>query len=123
VPLRLQTSPVLAVVFCAILALHLVSSDRVLREQFPRRFAEHPNTRAALAAGALGGWLLAAVLPEATVTLTLLSAFLGGAILLNVLDQELPARHEVRIGWFAAGLVIAAGVLTALAAAGERGAA
>ena len=37
--------------------------------------------------------------------------------------RELPARHEVRIGWFAAGLVVAAGVLTALAAAGRRGAA
>jgi crotonobetainyl-CoA:carnitine CoA-transferase CaiB-like acyl-CoA transferase len=61
--------------------------------------------------------------PEETLTLTLLTAFLGGAILLNVLDQELPARHEVHIAWFAASILVAAAVLTALAAAGERGAA
>ena len=39
-----------------------------------------------LAGGAVGGWLLATVLPDRT--LSLLTAFLGGAILLNVLDQE-----------------------------------
>jgi len=123
VPLRMQTSAVLAAVFCVILALHLVSTDRLLREQFPYRFAERPHARMTLAAGALGGWAAAAVIPDGTLALSLLSAFLGGAILLNVLDQELPARHEVRIAWFAAGLAVAATVLTALAAAGERGAA
>jgi hypothetical protein len=122
-PLRFQTSPALAAAFCAILALHLVSADRLLREQFPQRFSVRAGPRMVLAAGALGGWLLAGVVPERTVTLSLLSALLGGAILLNVLDQELPARREVRIGWFLAGLVTTASLLTALAAAGERGAA
>ena len=45
VPLRLQTSPALAAVFCGILALHLVSSDRLLRNQFPQRLGEHPHAR------------------------------------------------------------------------------
>ena len=67
--------------------------------------------------------MLALLVPETTLTLTLLAAFLGGAVLLNVLDEELPARHEVRLAWFAVGLVVAAATLTALAAVGERGAA
>lgn len=123
VPLRLQTSPALAAVFCGILALHLVSTDRLLRNRFPQRLAGHPHARLALSAGAIGGWALALLVPETTLTLTLLAAFLGGAVLLNVLDEELPARHEVRLAWFAVGLVVAAATLTALAAAGERGAA
>jgi hypothetical protein len=56
---RFQTSPALAAVFCAILALHLISVDRLLREQFPRRSSGRAGRRMVLAAGALSGWLLA----------------------------------------------------------------
>lgn len=121
VPLRFRTGAGLAFFYCAILTLHLASTDRLMREQFPRRFGGNVRARIVLSAGALAGWLLALVVPEGTVSLTMLTAFLAGAILLNVLDQDLPARHEARIGWFATGLAISAVVLTAIAAAGEHG--
>jgi hypothetical protein len=75
----------------------LVSTDRLLRNQFPQRLAGHPHARLALSAGAIGGWVRALLVPDTTLTLTLLAAFLGGAVLLNVLDEELPARHVC--GW------------------------
>jgi hypothetical protein len=123
VPLKLRTDVSLALVFCAIIAMHLLQTDRLLAEQFPRRFAARRSGRLLLAAGAATGALAALGRFESTVLLTLLTAFLGGALLLNVLQEELPSRTDARLGWFAVGLAVSSIVLVGLAAGGHRGAA
>ena len=85
--------------------------------------ADNVSGRTPVPGFAFGGALAAYAGFETTATLTLVTAFLGGAILLNVLQEELPARSEARLGWFAAGLVITAVVLLGPAAEGHRGAA
>lgn len=45
--------------------------------------------------------------------MTLLTALLGGAILLNVFVDELPPERHSSFAWFMAGLVAYAGLLTA----------
>jgi hypothetical protein len=56
-----------------------------------------------MAASLLAGWLLAlsAELPEATVGLA--TGFLGGAVVLNVLKEELPEERDSRLGAFLLG--------------------
>lgn len=121
-PLKLRTSLSLALVFCAIISLHLLQTDRVLSDQFPSRFARR-HGRALLAAGAGIGALAALAGLESTLLLTTLTALLAGAILLNALQHELPGAAQARLGWFTAALVLATAVLLSIAAAGQRGAA
>lgn len=45
--------------------------------------------------------------------MTLLTALLGGAILLNVFVDELPPERHSSFAWLMAGLVAYAGLLTA----------
>jgi len=48
----------------------------------------------------------------------LLTALLGGSILLNVFKQEVPAGSRFSFGWFLTGLVLYAGLLAQITAAG-----
>jgi hypothetical protein len=51
--------------------------------------------------------------PTSTLLVNLLTALLGGAILLNVFVDELPPERHSSFAWFMAGLVAYAGLLTA----------
>ena len=116
--LRLRTGVAFAVLFTIAMGLHFVLTDRSLEEHYPRRFAR--SGRLLLAGALLAGWLLDVLFaPTSTVVVALLTALLGGSILLNVFKEELPATGRSSYRWFLAGLVLYAGLLTLVTAAGE----
>jgi hypothetical protein len=75
---------------------------------------------AVLAGALLVGWALAAVFaPTSPVVVAVLTALLGGSILLNVFKEELPSTGRSSYPWFLVGLVLYAGLLALVTAVGE----
>ena len=115
-PLRLRTGVDFALMFAAAMALHFVLTDRGLSEHYPRRFARYG--RPVLVAALLAGWVAAAVAaPVHTVTVSLLTALLGGFVLLNVFKEEIPEDRESRFPWFLGGVALYGGLLALVTAA------
>jgi hypothetical protein len=116
--LRLRTGVAFAVLFTIAMGLHFVLTDRSLEEHYPRRF---PRSGRLLLAGALlAGWLLDALFaPTSALLVALLTALLGGSILLNVFKEELPSTGRSSYPWFLVGLVLYAGLLALVTAVGE----
>ena len=116
--LRLETGVAFAVLFAIAMGLHFVLTDRSLEEHYPHRFPR--SGRVLLAAALLLGWGAdALVAPTSTVVVALLTALLGGSILLNVFKEELPSSRRSSYGWFLAGLTLYAGLLALVTALGE----
>ena len=116
--LRVRTGLVFALLFAVAMGLHFVLTDRGLEEHYPRRFDR--SGRLVLAGALLAGWALGALAaPTSTVVVSLLIAFIGGSVLLNVFKEELPSDRRSSFGWFLAGLVLYAGLLTAVTALSE----
>ncbi|HEX8105061.1 MAG TPA: hypothetical protein VF533_20745 [Solirubrobacteraceae bacterium] len=102
-PLRIRTGVAFAALFTVAMGLHFVLTDRGLEEHYPRRFAR--AGRPLLAVALLAGWALVAIFaPSSTVLVSLLTAFLGGSILLNVFKEELPSNRGSSFLWFTIGL-------------------
>jgi hypothetical protein len=117
-PLRLQTGIVFALLFSLAMGLHFVLTDRGLQRQYPRRFRASGGL--VLSGALLGGWVLAAVLaPTNVLVVSLMTAFLGGSVLLNVFKEEIPPERESRFGWFVGGLLGYAVLLAAETALSE----
>ena len=114
-PLRLRTGVAFAVLFTVAMGLHFTLTDRALRERYPHRFRRigRPVLVAALGVGWLLAWLAA---PTRVLVVSVLTAFLGGSVLLNVVQQELPGGRSSRFAWFLLGVVLYAGMLTAVTA-------
>jgi fluoride ion exporter CrcB/FEX len=118
IPLKLRSGLMVGLLFSVVIALHLVMTDRVLREHFPHHHAG--LGRPLLAAGPLAGWAAAVVAgPRSTLLVSVISAFLAGAILLNVLNDELRIDRHTSLGWFAAGLALNTALLTLVIALGQ----
>lgn len=116
--LRLRTGVAFAVLFTVAMGLHFVLTDRSLEEHYPRLFAG--SGRGLLALALLAGWLLSAVFaPTSTLLVAVLTALLGGSILLHVFKEELPSGGRSSYPWFMAGLVLFAALLTLVTALGE----
>ena len=116
--LRVRTGLVFALLFTVAMGLHFVLTDRGLEEHYPRRFSRFG--RPVLATALLVGWLLSAVAaPTSTLVVSVLTAFLGGSILLNVFKEELPSDRRSSFPWFLTGLVLYAGLLAAVTALAE----
>ena len=116
--LRLRTGLVFALLFTVAMGLHFVLTDRGLEEHYPRRFAR--RGRFVLAGALLGGWALSALsAPSSTLLVALLTALLGGAVLLNVFKEEIPSGRRSSFPWFLAGLVLYAALLALVTAASE----
>lgn len=116
--LRVRTGLVFALLFVLAMGLHFVLTDRGLEEHYPRRFAA--SGRLVLAGALLLGWVLSALAaPTSTLVVALLTALLSGSILLNVFKEELPSDRRSSFGWFLAGLVLYAVLLTLLTALAE----
>ena len=117
-----QAGAMPALLFAVAMGLHIFATDHVLAEHFPVRLTG--RWRFVLAGGALTGWLVAvAIEPTGTPLINTLTAFLGGAILLNVFIDELPPERHSSFGWFVAGLVAYALLLIFATVAGKPGAA
>ena len=116
--LRLRTGLAFAVLFTIAMGLHFVLIDRSLEEHYPRRFRR--SGRVLLAAALLLGWTLDALFaPTSTVVVALLTALLGGSILLNVFKEELPTTARSSYAWFLTGLGFYAALLAAVTVLGE----
>jgi zinc transporter ZupT len=101
------------VLYFVVMALHFLTNDFALRQDYRERYDRHG--RWLLAAAALVGWALGAWLTLPEPTTGFLFAFLAGGIVLNVLKEELPRERESRFGPFAVG---AAGYAALLIVAG-----
>ena len=116
--LRVRTGLAFAVLFALAMGLHFVLTDRGLEEHYPRLFAR--NGRVVLTGALLLGWGLSALAaPTSTLVVALLTALLGGSILLNVFKEEVPSDRQSSFSWFLAGLVLYAALLTGVTALGE----
>jgi Zn-dependent membrane protease YugP len=98
--------------FAVAMAMHLVGTDQVLQERF--RGTLTVRFRLVLAAGALTGWVVGLVAGfNSQVLVNLLAALLSGAILFNVVNDELPPDRHSSFGWFSTGLGLYAVLLVA----------
>ena len=116
--LRVETGYLFAILFAIAMGLHFVLTDRHLEEHYPQRFDS--SGRIVLAGALLLGWLLSALFaPTSTVVVAILTALLGGSVLLNVFKEELPSNRGSSFPWFLAGLVLYAALLALITAAAE----
>jgi hypothetical protein len=117
-PLRLRTGVAFAVLFTIAMGLHFILTDRGLQAHYPQRF--RTSGRAALAGALLLGWCLSAVFaPSSTLLVALLTALLGGSVLLNVFKGEIPSNRRSSFVWFLIGLTIYAILLAVITAVSE----
>jgi hypothetical protein len=89
------------VLFTVALGVHLVVNDAGLRGHHQHKY-DHVG-RWILAGALLVGWGVGAVTTVSEAALAALVALLGGAVVLNVLKEELPAERESRFWAFALG--------------------
>lgn len=116
--LRIRTGVAFAVLFVIAMGLHFVLTDRGLAEAYGTRFRR--NGRLLLATSLLLGWLASVVAaPTRTLVVSLLTALLGGSILLNVFKEEIPSQRRGSFGYFLLGLVLYAALLLGLTVAGD----
>lgn len=83
------------------------------QQHYPRRFAV--RGRLVLAGALLAGWTGSAIAaPTNTLLVALLTALLGGSVLLNVFKEEVPSGRRASFAWFLVGLVLYASLLAVL---------
>lgn len=115
--LRLRTGVDFALLFTVAMGLHFVLTDRSLEEHYPRRFDR--RGRLVLAVALILGWAAgAAFAPSSVLLVALLTALLGGSILLNVFKEEIPSDRSSSFTWFLTGLLLYAGLLGLVTATG-----
>lgn len=91
------------------LGLHFVINDQALREHHGalyRRRGKWP-----LAAAPVAGWAIGAATAIGPLPVSILFALLAGAVVLNVLKEELPEDRESRFSAFAIGAAAYAALL------------
>jgi zinc transporter ZupT len=98
----------LALYFVA-MGFHFLTNDVGLRHDHKARY--HDSGRWLLAAAVLAGWALGAMTEISATAIGFLFAFLAGAVVLNVLKEELPRDRESRFFPFALGAFGYAGLL------------
>lgn len=92
-PLRIQVGEAYSYLFTAVIACHLLIVDKALERRFPIRFRSRGRYILALALAL--GWLWAVWNePDSALTVALLNAFLGGAVLMNVFRRQVPASNQ-----------------------------
>lgn len=87
--------------FAFAMAVHFVVTDFSLREHHKQAYSKVGRWVVALAL--LGGWALGLTLELSPAAIAVPLAFLSGAVILNVLKEELPAERRSRFLPFLAG--------------------
>jgi hypothetical protein len=104
-PLRVQTGLAYTIIFTVAIGLHNVILDLHLMDWFPKRYARYG--RLILAGSLAAGWGVSAISdPIHVVFVALMIAFLSGAILYQVLGQELAHKKARRFPYFVSGIVL-----------------
>ena len=87
--------------YSAALALHFLVNDVALQSDHRRLY--NRSGRWILAASVLAGWTLGIVMQLSELALSALTSFIAGAIVLNVLKEELPEERNSRFSAFLLG--------------------
>jgi len=87
-----------------VLALHMLGINHQLRAMYQQRFDMW--IRWILALSVLVGWTAGVSFRMETSTLAVLSAFLAGGIIINVMTKELPQRGKGHTRFFIGGVVL-----------------
>lgn len=99
--------------YTSAMALHFVVNDQGLRELYGTGYDR--RGRWLLAAAPATGWLIGLVIDLPQRLLAALFALLAGAVVLNVLKEELPEDRDSRFSAFALGAACYAALLLATA--------
>jgi hypothetical protein len=86
------------------LSVHFVTVDQSMREAHQHVYDQYG--RWILIVAILVGWTIGAFTELKEAAVSTMVAFLSGALILNVLKEELPKESESSFGAFAAGLII-----------------
>jgi hypothetical protein len=89
------------VLFVVAIGLHLFVVDHALHGHNPGRYDR--AGRFVLMGAVVAGWIVGMLWSVSEVALAVLTAFLGGGVLLNVLKEELPDERQSRFWAFALG--------------------
>ena len=109
---RSGDDPVNIALYAAAVGLHFVVNDHGLREHHEGLY--HRFGRWLLAGSVVVGGALGLVLHVNAVVLDVLVSVLAGAIVLNVVKEELPGDREARFSAFLAGAVLYTALLAAI---------
>lgn len=90
--------------YAAAMGLHFLVNDHGLRDHHKHQY--DGIGRWVLGAAVIAGWMIGLRLAMEPITLQLLIALLSGAVVLNVLKEELPEQRESRFWAFLAGVVL-----------------
>jgi hypothetical protein len=96
----------------AVFALHLLGVDHQLRAMYQQRFDTW--IRWVIAFSVLTGWTVGVLFRMGPSTLAVLSAFLAGGILVNVMAEELPKRGKGCTRFFIGGVILFAVLISIL---------
>ena len=99
--------------FSLAMALHFVVNDYGLREHHKELYRRWG--RWLLAAAVLGGAVMGLLVEVRELYVSVLIAFLGGGVVLNVLKEELPAERESRFWAFTLGAAVYAVLMVLMA--------
>ncbi|WP_207462364.1 hypothetical protein [Azospirillum sp. SYSU D00513] len=99
---REETGVLSLVTYTVAMALHFVTNDYGLRQDYQSVYDR--KARWVLAGAVVAGWLLGFAVELSELAVGLLFAFLSGGIVLNVLKEELPEDRKSRFLPFAGGL-------------------
>jgi hypothetical protein len=92
-PLRVEAGWAYALIFTLAMALHFIINDRSFEAHHAQLF--NRQGRLVLLGALCLGWILATTTEfDHVLTVALLSAFLGGAILFNVIKEEVPSSES-----------------------------
>jgi hypothetical protein len=80
--------------FFVAMALHFVVNDHGLREHHKEAYLR--KGRWVLAAAVVLGWVVGLLTEIPEVAIAVLTAFLAGSVIMNVLKEELPEERESR---------------------------
>ena len=98
--------------FFVAMALHFVVNDHGLREHHKDAYLR--KGRWVLAAAVVLGWVVGLLTKIPEVAIAVLTAFLAGGVIMNVLKEELPEERESRFWAFALGAAFYTVILLAL---------
>ena len=98
--------------FFIAMALHFVVNDYGLREDHKALYTR--IGRWVLTAAVFAGWLVGLLVDIPEPAIAVLTAFLSGGIILNVLKEELPRERESRFWALVLGAAIYAAILLTL---------
>ena len=94
------------------MALHFVVNDHGLREHHKDAYLR--TGRRVLAAAIIFGWVVGLLTEIPELAIAVLTAFLAGGVVMNVLKEELPEERESHFWAFALGAAFYAALLLAL---------